>query len=292
MSFNLVDASYGKAQIRVAKTIRLSDKHVFKEFTVAVLLKGPKLEETYLTGNNRYVIPTDTIKNTTYVVASKHSLESPESFAESLAQHFFSKYSHVEGVSIDVQGHHWERMNIDGKPHPHAFLRGGPETRLMEFSQQRGRTPTIIGGFTGLAVLKTCGSAFKDFHRCELTTLPDAADRLLATSVTAKYEFNGAVGKRVNANEVYDTVRQATLDVFAKEFSLSVQETLFKIGKVVLQTLPQLESISFSMPNIHIFEYPKFKVLGVPGNETFIAYTDPSGSINGRVVRSQQKAKL
>lgn len=74
--------------------------------------------------------------------------------------------------------------------------------------------------------------------------------------------------------------------------SLSVQETLFKIGKVVLQTLPQLESISFSMPNIHIFEYPKFKVLGVPGNETFIAYTDPSGSINGRVVRSQQKAKL
>lgn len=38
---------------------------------------------------------------------------------------------------------------------------------------------------------------FVNYFFKRLTTLPDAADRLLATSVTAKYEFNGAVGQYI-----------------------------------------------------------------------------------------------
>ena len=40
-----------------------------------------------------------------------------------------------------------------------------------------------------MVVLKTTDSAFAGFLRDELTTLPEAADRLMGTSVTASWEY-------------------------------------------------------------------------------------------------------
>ena len=48
-----------------------------------------------LAGDNRDVVPTDTVKNTIYFLAKKHGVENIETFALLLANHFLTFYSHV-----------------------------------------------------------------------------------------------------------------------------------------------------------------------------------------------------
>lgn len=125
---------------------------------------------------------------------------------------------------------------------------------MKAYADARQRRSATHVSRAQLSVLKTCGSAFKDFHRDKFTTLGDASDRLLATSVLCRYDFGNGVGAHKNASAVYAAVKHLVLEMFAREFSYSVQETLYKMGVRALKELPQLESIYFEMPNIHVTE--------------------------------------
>ena len=69
--------SYGKSRVRLTKVTRHADHHDLMEVAVDVLLEGD-FEASYLTGDNRKVIPTDTMRNTVYAIAAGHPLDSIE----------------------------------------------------------------------------------------------------------------------------------------------------------------------------------------------------------------------
>jgi urate oxidase len=269
------------------------------------------LEKTYYDGDNRDVIATgkcveyvewpqptsrslDTMKNVLFVLASKHDLNAVEEFALYVATHFFTTYEQVENIFVKIQDHSWTRLHVDGKPDAYSFVRGGPELRFTEVRQSRGKSAQVISGFaglygvclchvtlkhnSGLEVLKTCGSAFTNFHHCEHTTLLPATDRLLSTNVSCQYEFvdarsktvvcrrrhTHAVGARNAYNATYDAVKQTLLEQFAVLVSQSVQQLLYRAGVVTLQRAQPLAAIAYQMPNLHYFDY-KLPELGLPG---------------------------
>src|ERR1700761_3888722 len=97
----LIDNSYGKETVRLTKVKRSPNRHDLIEASVGVQLHG-KFEDSYTKGDNRLVVATDSIKNTVYVIAANHPIDSIEQFALALGDHFLKKYEHVDSARIII----------------------------------------------------------------------------------------------------------------------------------------------------------------------------------------------
>src|SRR6516165_5423631 len=105
---------YGKARVRVFKKILQDGVHVPKELDVKTILEGD-FGDSYTKDDNRNVIATDSIKNTTNLVAYKQLGAETEPFAIALCKHFLSKYSHVASVTVETLERVWEGETGNGK---------------------------------------------------------------------------------------------------------------------------------------------------------------------------------
>ena len=55
----------------------------------------------------------------------------------------------------------------------------------------------------------------------------------------------------------WEAARQITMDTFAKDYSASVQATMYKMSEQILAAVPMVECVSYSLPNKHYFEIGK-----------------------------------
>lgn len=279
----LIHDSYGKSHVRLTKVTRLGDRHELKELDVAIELEGD-FAASYTQGDNSQVIATDSMKNTVYVLARNHPLESIEDFARSLARHFVDRYPQVEKSTVRISEQAWQRMHIDGKPHSHAFVSGGNEQRTCMAHVPRGADEIVASGISDLLVLKTTDSAFKDFVSDEFRTLPDTEDRIFATIVKVHWIYSDY---NVDWNAQFAAAREAILTTFAKHYSLAVQQTLLAMGEAVLAACPAVERVNLTLPNQHRIPF-NLEPFGLDNpNVIFVPTTEPHGLISGSVVRDK-----
>ena len=85
MSTTLLDNSYGAARVRLLKVSRAQDRHDLKELSVGIQFEG-EFAASYTAGDNRSILPADTIKNTVYALAKLYTIDAIEEFAQSLIQ--------------------------------------------------------------------------------------------------------------------------------------------------------------------------------------------------------------
>src|SRR5437870_423297 len=130
MPFVLCGNNYGKSRVRVVKVIRREDRHDLAEIAVNVQFEGD-FDAVHTAGDNRAVLPTDTMKNTVNALAKAWSGEQIEDFGCELVEHFLSDNPHVSRVRIDIRLSQWIRME------PHAFTRGSEEKRTTEVAGAR-----------------------------------------------------------------------------------------------------------------------------------------------------------
>ena len=69
------------------------------------------------------------MKNTVYVLAKENKFDAIEDFAVLLCRHFRSTYSQVETATVSISQTKWDRIDLEGRPHPHAFVGGSSERR-------------------------------------------------------------------------------------------------------------------------------------------------------------------
>ena len=200
------------------------------------------------------------MKNTVYIKAKEHPVTPPELFASILGTHFVETYPHITTANIKVVTHRWTRMTIDGKPHPHSFFRGGAETRNVEAAVHKTKGIEIRSGIVGLLVLKSTGSQFHGFVRDEYTTLPEVWDRILSTDVDAGWSWKtfsclDAVKAAIpKFDKAWEDARNITMKTFAEEDSPSVQNTMYKMCGSILEAVPEVQTVDYSLPNKHYFE--------------------------------------
>ena len=272
--------NYGKAGIRLVKLFRHPDRHEIRDLTVAVRFEGD-FEAAHAAGDNAEVLPTDTMKNTVYALAADHSLDSIESFALHLSQHFLTENSNVAQVRIDISERGWERLEVAGRPDRHAFAGAGEERATTRVERDRSGA-RIDSGLEDLTILKSAGSGFAGFRRDRYTTLRETGDRIFATALKAVWRY---VQSDLTFRLLRRSIRLTLLETFAEHESASVQHTLHAMGEAVLEQHPEVGQIRLSLPNKHHLPVDLSSFGLVNKNEIFVATEEPYGLIEATLRR-------
>lgn len=270
---------YGKHMVRLMRVQRNGDVHAVSEWEADVMLEG-ELAGAYLSDDNSSIVPTDTVKNTVLALAHDHDEATRDGFALILAEHFLNRHAHLTACDVEVRERLWTRMRPDGVPHPHAFVRESNGQPFSKVRMERGRAALRAGGLRGFVIMKTTESGFSGYPHCELTTLPETTDRILATSLDVCWDY---AGETVDLGE---DVLHAMLSVFAETYSPSVQRTLFQMGEAALAAHPGIARIRLTMPNKHYLNLDLTR-LGRPAGQRkiFLPTDDPFGFIEAVVGR-------
>jgi urate oxidase len=276
----LTQTSYGKSRIRLVRVTRHGDRHELRDFTVAIAFEG-SYDTSYTDGDNRDVLPTDTMKNTVYALAARDGVGEPEAFGLLLVRHFIERNPKLTRVTVDLIDHAWSGVTVGDREHGRAFVRRGPDTRTATVITDRDGV-SITAGIADLVIMKTSHSAFEGYPRDEFTTLPETKDRLLATSMTTTWTYTD---REVEFASTYLTVRKTLLEAFAEHDSLSVQHTLYAMGQSVLDSIDVVQSISLVMPNRHHLPIDLARLGLENRNEVFVATEEPHGLIKATLSR-------
>jgi urate oxidase len=274
--------SYGKSEIRLVKVRRSADFHELWDLTVDVALEGD-FEAAHVEGDNSGLLATDTMRNTVYALAKEHLTGSIEEFGLGLVDHFIEAGPTVERARVRITGFPWDRIEVEGRGHPHSFIRGSGE-RKAEIGGDEGGERRVESGLDNVLVMKTTASGWENFYRDQYTTLPDTDDRILATSITASWSYGDET--RLDYDSLWRGVRARILATFTDHYSPSVQNTLYRIGRAVLDEFPEVEKIHLSFPNKHHLLYDLERFGMENSNQIFHATSEPYGLIEGTVERA------
>jgi urate oxidase len=276
MALVLGDNAYGKSEIRLVKVVRTPGRHLLRDLTVDVALRGD-FAAAHTEGDNAGLLATDTMRNTVYALAQQHPLDSLEGFGRTVIERLWEAGPTVTGATVRIREHPWERLG----DHEHAFQRGSGGVRVTLVAADREHRRSSAG-IDDLLVLRTTGSGWSGFEREAYTTLPDTDDRVLATVITADWDYTDPWADHETS---WAAVRARILAAFGDHYSPSVQFTLHHMGEAVLAAHPEIERIHFALPNRHhlLVDLGRF---GLPNdNEVFNATTEPYGLIEGTVER-------
>ena len=274
---------YGKAEVRVVKITRDTERHEIEDLNVTSQLRGD-FAAAHLEGDNSHVVATDTQKNTIYAFA-REGIGSPEAFLIRLGEHFTSSFDWVAGGRWEAESYRWDRIQAHGAPHDHSFVRNGQEVRTAVLVRD-GAERHLLSGLKDLTVLKSTHSGFAGYPRDRYTTLPETTDRILATEVSARWRYRtGTDFGSLDFNKGYEDIKALLLEGFTEKYSLALQQTLFDMGAKVLEAHREIDEIRFSMPNKHHF-LVDLSPFGLDNpNEVFFAADRPYGLIEATVQR-------
>ncbi|MGZ4470346.1 MAG: factor-independent urate hydroxylase [Nocardioidaceae bacterium] len=280
MAIVLGDNQYGKAETRLVRVVRDTDRHEIRDLNVSTALRG-RFEDAHVTGDQKDVLPTDTQKNTVFAFAKQRGVRSIEEFALALADHFVATVPAAEGARVEVEEYAWERIPVDGRGHDHSFVRTERGTRTTVVNvDATGRH--VVSGVKDLVVLKSTGSEFHGFLEDEYTTLAGTTDRVLATSLVARWRYDHL---DVDWDAGHAGITALLLARFAGIHSYALQQTLYGMGEAVLAAHPEVAEIRFSAPNKHHFLVDLAPFGEENPGEVFIAADRPYGLIEASVVR-------
>lgn len=277
----LAENKYGKSRVRLVQVKRRGDRHDFREWTVEILFAGD-FEACFVAGDNRNILPTDTMRNTVYSLARESSQTCMEDFGQELVEFFLDHNPQLSSVQISVSEKNWERVLVEGKPHPTTFVQSGGELQTSEISRGRDGASSVWSGLENLVIMKTAGSEFSGFKKDSLTTLPESSDRLLGTALRALWKYSTV---DVSFRTLRTSIRQILLGAFAAHQSKSVQHTLYAMGEAVLQQIPEVDEIELNMPNRHCLLVDLSRFGQDNPNEIFVPIEEPHGSIEARIRR-------
>ena len=252
MDYVLQDHQYGKAETRLVRIYRDAARHEIRDLNVSTSLRGD-FGAAYTSGDQANVLPTDSQKNTAYAFALEAGVTDIETYALSLARHFADDIGPVRAARVEVDEYLWERVQLSNGDHPHAFVRATQEVRTTTVTVEgRGREQRawVLSGLRDLVLLKSTGSEFAGFLHDRYTTLAETDDRVLATSLIARWRHMRPEG---DWSALHASIRQALIEQFATVHSRALQQSLFQMARAVLATHEGIAEIRLSAPNKHHF---------------------------------------
>lgn len=280
---------YGKAENRLLRVYRDTDRHEICDLNVSSSLRGD-FDAAHTAGDQSHTLPTDAQKNTIYAYAKKVGVRPIENYALTLARHFVDDVDAVRGACVSVDEYAWERIDVGGRGHDHSFVRSGREVRTTTVTVDGtggDQQAWIVSGLDDLVVLKSTGSEFAGFLTDEFTTLEETRDRVLATSLAVRWRHTGGVREAttVDWDSTYASIRDLLLEQFASVHSLALQQSLYAMGRAVLEAQPDVAEIRLSAPNVHHFGYD-LERFGLDNHgEVFHVDDRPYGLIQATVER-------
>jgi urate oxidase len=173
-------------------------------------------------------------------------------------------------------------MMVDGNAEATTFRMGGQELNTVLAVREKAGAWKVTSGVDGLTILKTTNSAFSGYIKDKLTTLKPAADRIFGTRATIEWDYAPGTPDYTKARE---RIVATLLKAFAEHNSMSVQHTLYDMGKAVLDIAPEIARIHFSLPNLHHL-LADLSPFGLDNpNHIFVPIDEPHGTIEATIER-------
>jgi len=244
MAIRLAENTYGSSRIHLLRVTKQEGRHDIREIRLSIRFEGD-FEAAHIQGDNRKILPPDTMNNTVYALARQHSIEPLENLGLHLIEHFLTYNPQVTRVLIQASESSWARLPQGGKPHASAFARASNEERTSILNGTREGTQ-VRAGIDNLIVLKTANSAFEDFKKDPYTTLKDEGDCILSTLIRADWLYTE---EEAEFGPLWHGVRQMLLETFAEHDSQSLQHTLFAMGEAILNNCENVGEIHLSLPS-------------------------------------------
>jgi len=272
---------YGKSRVRLSRITRSAHRHEFNEWTVQVLLDGD-FESSFTEADNSRILPTDTMKNTVYSIARESKATTIENFGMELGDYLLDNNPQVSKASVEIDEKSWEHLAVDGRVDGTAFKMSGPELQTTHVERERNGGWIVTSGVDGLTILKTAKSAFTGYIKDRLTTLKPATDRIFGTCATIRWDY---ISPRQDFAEVRTRILAALLKEFAAHNSMSVQHTLFDMGKASLNAASEIARIHLAMPNLHHLPADLAPFGQDNPNHIFVPIDEPHGYIEATIER-------
>ncbi len=270
MAIQLGENSYGETRVRLLRVVRQEGRHDVKEVTLGINFVGG-FEAAHTKGDNRQILPADTMKNTVYALARQYPVEAIEEFCSHLMEHFLTYNPQVTRVRLEAAENIWARIPHGGKPHATAFTRSSAERRTAMLAGSREGV-TVRAGIEDLVVLKTTKSGFEGFLRDPYTTAKDDHDQILSTSIRADWLYDGS---EIEYGPVWHGVRQTLVETFAEHDSRSLQHALYAMGEAVLANFDPIREIHLALSHRH-YNLADLTAFGMDNpSEVFLPMDDP-----------------
>ena len=246
MTIELAQNDYGESRIRLLRLMRRGGLHEVKDVTISVQFEGA-FAAAHEKGDNRAILPADTVKNTVYVLARQYPSEAIEEFGFHLTEHFLTYNPQVALVDARISERPWSRITIGEKGHSSAFVATANEKRTAHIRAARDKI-TLQSGLEELSVMKTAGQTFENFLRDPYTTLEENCHGILSTAINAVWAYEISEPE-LPFSTIWHGVRKTLLETFAAHEGKSLQNSLYVIGQAVLDNFEAVSEIRLWMPD-------------------------------------------
>jgi urate oxidase len=279
---HLTKFTYGKGRVRIMRVKRDSARHEVRELNVKVLLEG-EFAASFTSSDNSKVIATDTVKNIVNIVARNQLGTETEPFTQAIAKYFFDHYAHVDKVNVETHETKWDRLEIAGSAHEHAFKMDANGQPVVRLSATR-TSHEMSSGLENFTFLKSTESGWVGYWMDEATTLKETTDRIFSTAMNASWRWTSAPADYPAANA---KILSALMEVFATTYSPSVQNSMFLMGSAALEAVPEIADISLACPNKHYIPINMKPFQLDNPNVVFTPTDEPHGQIECTVSREK-----
>jgi urate oxidase len=231
--------------------------------TIEVQVLGTAFMSAYTDGDNRLVVPTDTMKNFIQRETLAFTGATLEEWLEFIGRRFLETYPHMErlrvsGVEIPFEPALVPAADSDGFEASDVLFarqhgdRSNARLELDRMAHGDVEVTDLACGRQGLDLMKVTGSAFADFPRDEYTTLPERRDRPLYIHLDIGWRYDRPSTALAPDHSGYvcgEQVVDLAAAVFHRFVSLSIQHLVNEIGQAMLEHWPQLSEVSFEAQN-------------------------------------------
>jgi len=104
--------------------------------------------------------------------------------------------------------------------------------------------------------------------------------------MTARWRYRDT---QIDWADSFGEMRRLLIETFASKHSLSLQQTLYAMGKAALEARPEVAEVRITMPNKHHFVVDLSPFGMANDNEVFYASDRPYGLIEGTITRDDAR---
>ena len=241
------DHYYGKADVAVYRLIRDGSmppgRSAIFGVNVMMLTWGGAFWPTYLHGDNRGLIATDSMKNFIHKETFAFTEFGLENYCRFIGDRFLRAYPQVEGLQVTATQLPYH--DLEGGV---ALVPAGPDQAYARVEMTRDGVVHAVSGIRGFKLVRMRGSAFQGFVRDHNTTLPDRPSRVLHMWLDLEWSY-AKLDQAFTDGKTTANVRGIVMDVFKSFESQSIQQIIHRMGTRIFADIPDISELRFEATN-------------------------------------------
>ena len=265
-------SSQGESRLRMLRVVRRGNQHDARGLIASVSFEGA-FDAAFTDGRSEGLPPGEAIKTLVHACVRRYGTREIEEIGLAIAAEVLERHARMSRVKVEIEETRWLRLEAGGRPQGTAFTAGSGEVRVATVTSN-GTQISVIGGLSGLGVMRTTGFAHQPLARDD--DMRDGLQPLLVGTLSARWTYTSG---DVTFKVFRQGMRAAILDTFGWHQSESVHQALHGVGEVLLATYDDIAHVSLAFRELPYRPADLFTAGTENPDELFVAVDEPVGLV-------------